>query len=199
MVRGRSSVYASRPYSVPLCSSQRPARFVQAQTPGWRLLIRDAAFSAFLSKPAVFWATIAVANVLHSAPLETRGRTAFRETGIENEFRGVALGKRSRPITAIRFLYRWTLDRDWPLFQKKNSPAQATASSRGSQPERLEARQLLSQVYRDAPGRPRVDDAGARSDRDGLEWPRALRSPVPTGSNIFSVAYLYSSNSATAS
>src|ERR1700721_781194 len=45
--------------------------------------------------------------------------------------RGVALGTFSAYHGGIQFLYRRTLDRDWALFQKNNSPAQATTSSRG--------------------------------------------------------------------
>jgi len=44
--------------------------------------------------------------------------------------RGVALGTFKTNHGAIQFLYRRTLDRDWPLFtKKKDSSAQATASS----------------------------------------------------------------------
>jgi len=44
--------------------------------------------------------------------------------------RGVALGTFKTNHGAIQFLYRRTLDRDWPLFtKKKDSSAQATAPS----------------------------------------------------------------------
>lgn len=44
--------------------------------------------------------------------------------------RGVALGTFKTNHGAIQFLYRRTLDRDWPLFgKKKDSPASATASA----------------------------------------------------------------------
>ena len=45
--------------------------------------------------------------------------------------RGVALGTFRAYQGGIQFLYRRTLDRDWALFQKKNSPAQTTTASRG--------------------------------------------------------------------
>ena len=35
--------------------------------------------------------------------------------------RGVALGTFKTNHGGIQFLYRWTLDRDWPLFGKKGS------------------------------------------------------------------------------
>ena len=44
--------------------------------------------------------------------------------------RGVALGTFKTNHGGIQFLYRRTLDRDWPLFWKKNSPAQAAAPAR---------------------------------------------------------------------
>ncbi len=44
--------------------------------------------------------------------------------------RGAALGTFKSYHGAIQFLYRRTLDRDWPLFSKKKDPsAEATASS----------------------------------------------------------------------
>src|SRR5271169_6911869 len=58
----------------------------------------------------------------------------------EEEVRGYLLGLRERGVAlgtfkayhgGIQFLYLRTLDRDWALFQKKNSAAQATPSSRG--------------------------------------------------------------------
>jgi len=45
--------------------------------------------------------------------------------------RGVALGTFKAYHGGIQFLYRQTLDSDWALFQKKNSPAQAITASRG--------------------------------------------------------------------
>jgi hypothetical protein len=40
----------------------------------------------------------------------------------------VALGTFKTNHGGIQFLYRWTLDRDWPLFGKKKDPsAKATA------------------------------------------------------------------------
>jgi hypothetical protein len=38
----------------------------------------------------------------------------------------------SRPITAVFALFHKTLDRDWPLFSKKNPRAQEAASTRRS-------------------------------------------------------------------
>jgi hypothetical protein len=47
--------------------------------------------------------------------------------------RGVALGTFKTNHGGIQFLYRWTLDRDWPLFGKKKNPsAEAAASAVGS-------------------------------------------------------------------
>lgn len=47
--------------------------------------------------------------------------------------RGVALGTFKTNHGGIQFLYRWTLDRDWPLFGKKKDPsAKAAASAVGS-------------------------------------------------------------------
>lgn len=47
--------------------------------------------------------------------------------------RGVALGTFKTNHGGIQFLYRWTLDRDWPLFgEKKDPPAEATAPAVGS-------------------------------------------------------------------
>lgn len=47
--------------------------------------------------------------------------------------RGVALGTFKTNHGGIQFLYRWTLDRDWPLFgKKKDPPAEAAASAVGS-------------------------------------------------------------------
>jgi hypothetical protein len=43
--------------------------------------------------------------------------------------RGVALGTFKAYHGGIQFLYRRTPDRDWALFQKRNSPAQAITSS----------------------------------------------------------------------
>jgi hypothetical protein len=57
----------------------------------------------------------------------------------EEEVRGYLLGLRERGVAlgtfktnhgGIQFLYRRTLDRDWPLFwKKKDSPAPATAAA----------------------------------------------------------------------
>jgi Phage integrase, N-terminal SAM-like domain len=47
--------------------------------------------------------------------------------------RGVALGTFKTNHGGIQFLYRWTLDRDWPLFGKKKDPsAKAAAPTVGS-------------------------------------------------------------------
>ena len=47
--------------------------------------------------------------------------------------RGVALGTFKTNHGGIQFLYRWTLDRDWPLFGKKKDPsAEAAAPTVGS-------------------------------------------------------------------
>ena len=47
--------------------------------------------------------------------------------------RGVALGTFKTNHGGIQFLYRWTLDRDWPLFGKKKDPsAEAAAPAVGS-------------------------------------------------------------------
>src|SRR5271154_4546519 len=47
--------------------------------------------------------------------------------------RGVALGTFKTNHGGIQFLYRWTLDRDWPLFgKKKDPPAEAAAPAVGS-------------------------------------------------------------------
>src|ERR1700733_12813485 len=47
--------------------------------------------------------------------------------------RGVALGTFKTNHGGIQFLYRWTLDRDWPLFGKKKDPsAEAAAAAVGS-------------------------------------------------------------------
>ena len=47
--------------------------------------------------------------------------------------RGVALGSFKTNHGGIQFLYRWTLDRDWPLFgKKKDPPAEAAAAAVGS-------------------------------------------------------------------
>ena len=44
--------------------------------------------------------------------------------------RGVALGTFKTNQGGIQFLYRRTLERDWPLFWKKDSPAPAEAPAR---------------------------------------------------------------------
>lgn len=47
--------------------------------------------------------------------------------------RGVALGTFKTNHGGVQFLYRWTLDRDWPLFGKKKDPsAEAAAPAVGS-------------------------------------------------------------------
>jgi len=47
--------------------------------------------------------------------------------------RGVALGTFKTNHGGIQFLYRWTLDRDWPLFgKKKDPPAEAATPAVGS-------------------------------------------------------------------
>ena len=43
--------------------------------------------------------------------------------------RGVARGTFKTHHYGIQFLYRQRLDRDWPLFSKKNSPASPAAAS----------------------------------------------------------------------
>ena len=44
--------------------------------------------------------------------------------------RGVALGTFKTNHGGIQFLYRWTLDRDWPLFGKKKDPSASGACRR---------------------------------------------------------------------
>lgn len=47
--------------------------------------------------------------------------------------RGVALGTFKTNHGGIQFFYRWTLDRDWPLFgKKKDPPAEAATPAVGS-------------------------------------------------------------------
>ena len=45
--------------------------------------------------------------------------------------RGVALGTFKTNHGGIQFLYRQTLDQDWPLFGKKKDPAAEAAASAG--------------------------------------------------------------------
>jgi hypothetical protein len=44
--------------------------------------------------------------------------------------RGVALGTFKTNHGGIQFLYRWTLDRDWPLFRKKGSVRRSSGACR---------------------------------------------------------------------
>ena len=44
--------------------------------------------------------------------------------------RGVALGTFKTNHGGIQFLYRWTLDRDWPLFGKKRSARRSSGACR---------------------------------------------------------------------
>jgi hypothetical protein len=90
--------------------------------------------------------------------------------------RGVALGTFKTNHGGIQFFYRWTLDRDWPLFGKKKDPsAKATAPAVGSAGSRDPCAPGLRQKPRsqDLPGRyvclwsthKRGRDPGSQRDR----------------------------------